>query len=83
MQTVRTAAFRPGTQARYTIGSGMTIQENQPASQISAQHLSSYGAIYVMNFFGAARNYLYTLGSLDTLRRDNLPQNHGCATILD
>ena len=31
-------AYRPSTQASYTIGSGMIIQKNQPAAQIAATH---------------------------------------------
>ena len=52
---IRNTAHRPSTQAIYTIGSGMTMQENQPAAHIAAQHniSSSDGAIYVMNLFGA------------------------------
>ena len=53
-------AYRPGLQVSYTISSGTTIQENQPAAQIAAidsQYRFSDGAIYVMNLYGAGRNW--------------------------
>ena len=37
-QVIRNTAHRPSTQASYTIGSGTTMQENQPAAQIAAKH---------------------------------------------
>ena len=50
-------AHQPSLPASYTIYSGTTMQEYQPASQItSTQYLSSDGAIYVMNLFGAGGN---------------------------
>ena len=51
-------AHRSSTQATYTIGSGTTMQENQPGAQIAAKHnifTRMHGAIYVMNLFGAGR----------------------------
>ena len=36
VQVIRNTAHRPSTQASYTIGSGMTMQENQQAAQIAA-----------------------------------------------
>ena len=57
VQVIRNTAHWPSTQASYRIGSGMTMQENQPAAQIAAkQYLSSHGVIYVMNLFGAGGN---------------------------
>ena len=38
VQVIRNTAHRPSTQASYTIGSGTTMQENQPAAQIAAEH---------------------------------------------
>ena len=38
VQVIRNTAHRPSTQASYTIGSGTTLQENQPAAQIAAKH---------------------------------------------
>ena len=37
VQVVRNTAHRPSTQASYSIGSGTTIQEIQPAAQIAAK----------------------------------------------
>ena len=38
VQVIRNTAHRPSTQASYTIGSGTTMQENQPAARIAAKH---------------------------------------------
>ena len=38
VQVIRNTAHRPSTQASYTIGSGTTMQENQQAAQIAANH---------------------------------------------
>ena len=38
VQVIRNTAHRPSTQASYTIGSGTTMQEIQPAAQIAAKH---------------------------------------------
>ena len=38
VQVLRNTAHRLSTQASYTIGSGTTLQENQPAIQIAAKH---------------------------------------------
>ena len=38
VQVIWNTAHRPSTQASYTIASGTTIQENQPAAQIAAKH---------------------------------------------
>ena len=38
VQVIQNTAYRPSAQASYTIGSGTTIQENQPAVQIAARH---------------------------------------------
>ena len=38
VQVIRNTAHRPSTQASYTIGSGTTMQENQPAAQIAVKH---------------------------------------------
>ena len=38
VQVIRNTAHRPSLQASYTIGSGMTIQENQTAAQNAAKH---------------------------------------------
>ena len=38
VQVIWNTAHRPSTQASYTIGSGTTMQENQPAAQIAARH---------------------------------------------
>ena len=38
VQVIRNAAHRPSAQASYTIGSGTTMQENQQAAQIAAEH---------------------------------------------
>ena len=38
VQVIRNTAHRPGMQANYLIGSGTTMQENQPAAQIAAKH---------------------------------------------
>ena len=35
---IRISAHQPSRQASYTIGSGTTMQENQPAAQIAAKH---------------------------------------------
>ena len=42
----------------YTIGSGTTMQENQPTAQIAVRHnifpqMAPYTCTYVMNLFGA------------------------------
>ena len=47
VQVIRNTAHRPSTQASYTIGSGTTMQENQPAAQIAAKrnifpHMAPY-----------------------------------------
>ena len=58
VQVIRNMAYQPSMQASYTICSGMTMQENQPAAQIAARHdiFSSDSAIYVMNLFGTGGN---------------------------
>ena len=58
VQVIRNTAHWPSLQASYTIGSGATMQENQPAAQIAAKHniFSHHGAIYGMNLFGAGGN---------------------------
>ena len=57
VQIIRNTAYRPSTQASYTTGSGMTMQENQPAAQIAPKHsIFSQMAPYVMNRFGAGGN---------------------------
>ena len=38
IQVIQNMAHGPSTQASYTIGSGTTMQENQPAAQISDKH---------------------------------------------
>ena len=38
VQVIRNTAYRPITQASYTIGSGTTTQEIQQAAQIAARH---------------------------------------------
>ena len=38
VQVIRNTAHRPSMQASYTIGSGTTMQDNQPAAQIAAKH---------------------------------------------
>ena len=57
VQVIPNRAHRPSMHASYLIGSGTTMQKNQPAVQIAAKHsLSSDGAIYVMNLLGAGGN---------------------------
>ena len=41
VQVIRNTAHRPSTQASYTIGSGTTMQENQPEAQIAAKLIYS------------------------------------------
>ena len=38
VQVIRNTAYRPSTQASFTVGSGTTMQENQLAAQIAAEH---------------------------------------------
>ena len=42
VQIMRSTAYRSSTYASYTIGSGTTKQENQPAAQIAARHTISF-----------------------------------------
>jgi hypothetical protein len=47
---VRNTAYRPSTQASYTIGSVATVQRNQPAAQVAARHnIFPQMASYVTN----------------------------------
>ena len=39
VQVIRNTAHRPSMQASYTMGSGTTIQANQQAAQIAAEHM--------------------------------------------
>ena len=57
VQVIRNTAHRPSTQASYTIGLGTTMQENQQAAQIAAEHsIIPQMAPYVMNLLGAGGN---------------------------
>ena len=54
-------AYRPSTQANYTIVSRTTIQENQLALQIAAKHTISFLRwchILCMNLYGAGVSHL-------------------------
>ena len=58
VQVIRNMAHRPSMQASYTIGSGMTMQENQHAAQIAAKHsIIPQMAPYICHeFLGAGGN---------------------------
>ena len=58
VQVIRNTAHQPSTQASYLIGSGTTMQENQPAAQIAAKHsiFPQMAPLYVMNLLGAGGN---------------------------
>ena len=52
VQVIQNTAHRPRTQASYTIGSGTTMQENQSAAQIAAEHnISPHMAPYMSWIF--------------------------------
>ena len=48
VQVIRNTVHRPSTQASYTIGSGTTMHENQPAAQIVAEHNKDYTRVAVV-----------------------------------
>ena len=52
VQVIRNTAYQSSMQASYMIGSGTTIQENQPAVQIAARHnIFSHMAPYISWIF--------------------------------
>ena len=57
VQVIRNAAHRPSTQASYTIGSGTTMQENQPQRKLQLNTISFLAWRHICHkSFGAGRN---------------------------
>ena len=76
-------ANRPSTQASYTIGLGTTMQENQPAAQIAAEHNIFYHMAPYMsrNLFGAGQLVGIDRAVSRLEGKIVYPQHHGWANV--
>ena len=81
VQVIRNTAHRPSMQASYTIGSGATMQEYQPAAQIAARHnIFPQMAQYMSWIFGAGCWWESIPAGLSPGRRDSHNTTDRCAT---
>ena len=75
VQAIQNPAHRPSTLNSYTIGSGMTLQENQQAAQIAARNsIIPQMTPYISCWWWCESIPCFRLGG----ENDSKPQHHGC-----